>query len=113
MKVTGEEFENSSTCKGVGFAEASAPVDLAYISIHGRYPETGWARNEVIHEMAWVESGTGSLFIKGTAPQLLERGDVVLVRPGERFAWEGEMTIIIACSPPFDRKQYKIEEAEA
>jgi mannose-6-phosphate isomerase-like protein (cupin superfamily) len=113
MKITGVEFENSSTCRGVGFAERGAPLDLAHISIRGRYPENGWAMNDIIHEMGWIASGRGSLMIKGGDAQPLQKGDVVLIKPKESFAWEGEMDIIIACSPPFDSQQYNIEETAA
>lgn len=113
MRLDGVEFENGSTCRGVGFAVKDLPLDIAYVSIHGRYPEKGWASNELIHEMAWVEKGEGNLLIKDNAPLPLQKGDAVVVKPGEQFAWQGELDIVIACSPPFDKNQYKIEETES
>lgn len=65
--------------------------------------------NERIHELAFVVKGQGALITKdGT--HALEAGDVVLLMPGEPFAWDGLLTLFIACSPAFDPTQYKSVE---
>lgn len=109
MKLTGELFENSVTCKGVGYSAEGAVLDIAKIEISGRYPEHGWAINEKIHEIAYVQRGTGILFIRDVETFSLQEGDVAYVAPGQHFAWSGNMTLILSCSPPFDSTQYKVE----
>ena len=110
MELTGEAFKNSPTCEGVAFADSEAPNDMAKIEIKGRYPESGWAFNEAAHEMVFVARGIGSLAIKGEDVISLSEGRAASVAPGKRFAWEGDMTLIMSCSPPFNPNQYKVEE---
>ena len=110
MKLSGQKFRNSDTCEGRSFIAVDAPLDIAEITISGRYPETGWAVNREVHEMVYVKEGRGSLTIRGGAETQLSGGDVVSIAPGQAFAWSGDMTIIMACSPAFDIDQYEIEE---
>lgn len=111
MKLQGEAFTNSDTCHGTAFV-AEAPLDMAEIVISGRYPQTGWARNRQSHEMVRVLHGAGSLALgEGSATPLAE-GDVIHVPPDTWFAWEGDMTMLIVCSPPFSAEQYEIEGGE-
>ena len=111
MKLRGQPFVNSDVCKGQSFA-ANAPLDLAEIEISGRYPEFGWAMNREVYEMVYVKAGQGSLAIRGEAETQLAAGDVVSVAPGQAFAWDGDMTIVMACSPAFSTEQYEIIEEE-
>ena len=110
MIISGETFKNSATCHGVSYSSPDIPVDLAEIVIDGRYPEGGWARNRLCHEIVKVLRGSGALVMRDGVTTKLEKDDVVHVPPGEQFAWSGDMTIIMACSPPFNPEQYEIEE---
>lgn len=112
MKISGQEFTNSSTCKGVTFTPANVPLDFAEITISGRYPAEGWAVNHKAHEMVRVQRGFGTLAIRGAEETKLLQGDVVHVPPETPFAWNGDMTIHMACSPPFDSAQYEIIEED-
>ena len=107
--LTGKSFKNSATCEGVAFA-ADAPVDLAEITLDGRYPEAGWARNLESHEIVRVLRGVGSLALKDGVVTRLHAGDVVHIPPEEWFAWSGDMTLLMACSPPFSQDQYEVKE---
>lgn len=110
MKPKALPFKNSDTCEGVSLADSNAPVDMAIINISGRYPQSGWAVNHKTHEMVFIQEGSGSLQLKMAEDVQLNRGDVVSVKAGERFAWNGNMTLLMACSPPFDPSQYGHEE---
>ncbi len=109
MKIKGEQFKNSETCEGTVFASENIPHDIAAIKITGRYPESGWAMNEIAHELVIVSEGSGSLEFKDGDSLKLNAGDAVSVEPGKWFAWDGEMTLVIACSPAFSPEQYKLE----
>lgn len=109
MRLDKMEFTNSTTCRGTIF-KANAPLDMAEITISGRYPENGWARNLESHEIVRVLRGAGSLVFRGAEVTNLAEGDVVYVPPRTSFAWNGDMTILMACSPAFSSKQYEIEE---
>ena len=110
MKLEGVPFKNSETCEGKAFAVPGASVDLSVIEINGRYPENGWAWNREVHEMVYVKRGRGNLAVKNGEITNLNEGDVVSVTPGQKFAWSGDMTLIMACSPPFGSSQYNLEE---
>lgn len=109
MKLEGAPFVNSSTCHGVAFS-AGAPLDMAEITIDGRYPEQGWARNTKSHEMVRIVRGTGSLELRDDETTQLAEDDVIHVPPGTWFAWSGDMTITMACSPAFNSEQYETKE---
>lgn len=112
MKVDGQHFTNSKTCQGESFTVPGAPLDIAEITITGRYPESGWARNKESHEMVRVQSGNGQLLLKSGETTELSQGEAVHVPPGIWFAWNGDMTITMACSPAFKPEQYEAKEAE-
>jgi tRNA1(Val) A37 N6-methylase TrmN6 len=112
MKLEGGQFKNSETCSGLSYRDDETNVDISKIDISGRYPESGWAVNEVAHEMVYVARGTGSLARKDQQAIALTEGDVVSVAPGKRFAWDGDMTIIMACNPPFNPNQYNLEDSD-
>lgn len=108
MRLKGEKFQNSRTCEGTVFTASDAPLDFTEITISGRYPEEGWAVNHVSHEMVRIHRGAGMLAIRGARDTKLLQGDVVHVPPETHFAWSGDMTIHMSCSPPFDSMQYEI-----
>lgn len=112
MKLAGQKFTNSDTCHGVSFASEDAPLDMAEITINGRYPEQGWARNHQSHEMVRVMNGQGKLWLKDDATIELTVGEVIHIRPNTWFAWEGDMTILMTCSPAFNPDQYEIKGGE-
>lgn len=109
MRLSGTDFVNSATCRGVSFS-SNTPHDLAKIEITGRYPEKGWARNSESHEIVYVLNGRGSVVIRNEDETLLEPSDVIHIPPGKQFAWNGDMTILMTCSPAFNLEQYEIEE---
>jgi mannose-6-phosphate isomerase class I len=109
MRIDGQEFSNGPTCSGVSFAVADASLDIARIKINGRYPETGWAINHASHEMVYVLEGQGEL-IKEDYTTELAAGDAIHVPPETNFAWNGHMTIIMSCNPPFEPNQYEVKK---
>jgi len=111
MKIHSQQFTNSDTCQGESFTVSGAPLDMTLITIAGRYP-AGWARNKVCHEMVRVQSGKGTLLFRDGEVIELSTGDAVYVPAGNWFAWDGDMTIVMACSPAFSKEQYEIKEVK-
>lgn len=111
MKLEGASFVNSPFCKGIGFAKEGASMDIAKIELTGRYPESGWVVNEVSYEMAYVMNGSGKLINRDGESFEVREGDVVSIDPGKQYAWDGMMTLIVPCTPPFDPNKHKhVEE---
>lgn len=108
MLLHSEDFQNSDTCHGKAYVAKGAPSDMAIITITGRYPKAGsWARNRECHEVVVVVSGVGRVAIDGAWHEL-KAGDGVTIPPGAPFAWDGDMTIAMSCTPPFNPEQYEI-----
>lgn len=110
-KGQGYEFKNSAMCWGEEFnADETRAINIAHVSVRGAFPEKGWGYNEEAHEMIVVTGGEGSVQKKGEDKCELAVGDVVHFSPGERVRWEGELDLVIACSPAFDPSKHHIEE---
>lgn len=108
MRLVGEPFQNSDTCRGEAYVAKGAPSDMAIITITGRYPEAGsWALNRECYEFVVVARGVGRVAMHGVWYELSE-GDGVTIPPDTPFAWDGDMTIAMSCTPPFDSEQYEI-----
>ena len=111
MKLDGNPFENSLVCKGVGYAHEGAGMDLARIELTGRYPESGWVMNEASYEMAYVLQGYGEFINRDGEAIKVSEGDVVSIEAGKQYAWNGTLTLIVPCTPPFDSSKHKhVEE---
>lgn len=108
-------FKNGDTCEGYSYSFGDdVPMDFAEITVSGRYPAEGWARNRTSHELVKVVQGRGKLYFKdGVAQQLKEGDSKIHVPPGEWFAWESigdTMKIEMICSPAFNQEQYETRE---
>jgi len=78
----------------------------AVVEISGRYPATGRVMNTECKEMGYVIKGAGKVAIEG-AEHALAEGDLVLIEPGEKFYWEGNMTMFIPCTPAWHSEQHQ------
>lgn len=79
----------------------------AVADINGRYPEKGFAVNEVSKELVYIINGKGKIFTKGGVSEF-DVGDVVFIDRGEQFTWEGNFTMFMVTTPKFDAKQHII-----
>ena len=77
----------------------------ALITIKGRYPEEGFALNQICRELAYITKGTGKL-ATGNSIAKFSEGDVLYLLPDEKFFWEGSFTMFVVTSPAFDPKQH-------
>lgn len=104
-----ESFTNSPTCAGYIFPFGDNELDIAVVTVNGRYPEQGYALNEVSKEIAYVLKGTGKLVVDTMAAQDMQAGDAAMILPGEKYYWEGDnLELIIPCSPAFTPTQHKL-----
>jgi mannose-6-phosphate isomerase-like protein (cupin superfamily) len=100
-------FTNSTTCHGLAFSHGDPQLDLAIVTVNGRYPAAGHLTNEICTEIAYVISGTGRVGVNAETHDL-QPGDSVLINAGEHFYWHGlELTMVMACNPAFDPAQHR------
>ena len=101
-------FSNSPTCYGEEYNFNDKDLNIALITVNGRYPEAGFATNEVCKEISYVVSGSGSVHTEHESLEL-HPGDAIMLQPGEKFYWEGKnMRMIMPCSPSFYPEQHKV-----
>lgn len=107
-KSESEYFANGPTCTGYGFSFGDKDIDIAVVTVDGRYPEEGYAFNEVCKEVAYVMQGNGSLTMSDGTTKAVQAGDAVMILPGEKYYWEGKnLEMLMPCSPAFDPNQHK------
>jgi len=100
------KFVASDECVVWEYQSVGRKASNAVAEINGRYPQSGWAMNDVSDELVYVIAGTGKL----TGPNQsidLAPGDTALVEAGDRFAWEGKgLTVFIPCFPAWTPEQH-------
>ncbi|HSX28506.1 MAG TPA: AraC family ligand binding domain-containing protein [Candidatus Saccharimonadales bacterium] len=101
-----QKFQNSATCTAFEYPSDDKDINGAVITLNGRYPEKGYAMNEVCKELVYVVEGTGQLTV-GDETQTLQQGDLALLLPGEKYFFEGELTMFMPCSPAWYPEQHK------
>lgn len=106
----GEKFENSDVCFGREYKPDTDKVDVAKISIRGRFPEKGWGYLEESHEMAVIVRGEGYALKKDGEQFDLKSGDVIYIEPMTKWCWGGDMDMIVVCGPAFQPEKHKLEE---
>lgn len=100
-------FPNSRVCTAFEYPLDDPDMNGSIIELKGRYPEKGWTVNERCKEIAYIFSGMAKLDVDGKEHEL-EPGDVVLIKPGEKFFWMGNCKMFMVCNPAFNPKQHKI-----
>lgn len=107
----GEEFSNSDVCFGREYDPGCGAVNVAKISIRGRFPEKGWGWLEGVHEMAVITRGEGYAEKKSGERYELKAGDVIYIPPMAKWCWGGNFDMIVPCGPAFSPDKHKMEES--
>jgi mannose-6-phosphate isomerase-like protein (cupin superfamily) len=108
-KSEARAFRANESCVVVEYPMGDKDINGALALISGRYPSQGFTVNEVCRELGFVVQGSGKVVIEGEDLQIRE-GDLVCIDPGEKFYWEGNMTLFLPCAPAWDPKQHKFVE---
>jgi len=101
-----KEFKNSDTCIATEYPLDDKDINGAVIKLSGRYPEKGYVTNTVCKELAYVIEGSGTV-ATADETQNLHQGDLVLLLPGERYYFEGTLTMFMPCSPAWYPEQHQ------
>lgn len=108
-KSHAEKFKNSDACTAIEYPMGDKDINGAVIGLNGRYPSKGRVVNLKCKEMSYIVDGSGKAVIEGKEMQL-NRGDLILIEPGEKYFWEGNLTMFVSCAPAWYPEQHK--EAE-
>lgn len=102
-------IDASPTTSVEEYVMSESHISGATAIVYGRYPEKGFAVNTVSHELALVLSGNGYIGTK-RKKTAIELGDCILIKPNEKYYWDGHMAIFIVCTPTWKQKQHIIAD---
>jgi hypothetical protein len=100
------EIKNSENCLAIEYPLGDKDINGAVIELIGRYPNTGRVVNLICKEIGYVISGSGKIVVENEAISLSE-GDMILVEPGEKYFWEGNLKLFAPCTPAWYLEQHK------
>lgn len=101
-----EKVQNSKNCLVYEYPLNDKDINGAFVKLTGREPDDGRVVNLVCKELAYVINGGGVIVIEDKEIKLKE-GDLVLIEPGEKFFWNGDMELFLPCAPAWYPEQYK------
>ena len=98
---------NSSNCIVFEYPTKNSEINIGVAEITHRYPDEGYAVNHKCSEMGYVLKGSGKL-VTETAEVNLSVGDVVYIPHGEKYYWEGNMTLVLPAAPAWYLEQHEM-----
>ncbi|OHA01420.1 MAG: hypothetical protein A3H71_00515 [Candidatus Sungbacteria bacterium RIFCSPLOWO2_02_FULL_48_13b] len=101
-----ERFKNSENCIAIEYPLGDKDINGAIVELTGRYPNTGRVVNLKCKELAYVIQGSGRIVVENEEINLKE-GDLILIEPGEKYFWDGNLTIFTPCTPAWYPEQHK------
>jgi len=99
-----QQFENG-TVTSWEYEMHNAQLNVAPISIKGRYPESGYTSNAVSDSIIHVVSGAGILALNNGTTVELAANDQVHLAVYDAYYFEGNLDIIYAASPAWTPEQ--------
>jgi mannose-6-phosphate isomerase-like protein (cupin superfamily) len=101
-----ERHKNSEVCVATEYPLGDEDINGAVIELTGRYPDKGRVVNEKCKELVYVIEGSGKLVVEGKEIEL-NKGDMVLIEPKERYYFDGNLTMFVPCTPAWYPEQHK------
>ncbi len=96
---------NSPRCTVYEYPMHNSEMNIGVAEITDRYPDEGYAINDQCSEMGYILKGSGKL-VTETGEVNLAVGDVVYIPHGERYYWEGNMTVVLPATPAWHPEQH-------
>lgn len=101
-----EKFKNGDNCTAIEYPMGDKDINGAIVELTGRYPIKGRVVNLGCKELAYIIKGSGKVVIEDKEINL-EEGDLVLIEAGEKYFWDGNLTVFLPCAPAWNPEQYK------
>ena len=99
------EFKNSEVCTAYEYPFEDKDINGAVIKLSGRYPASGRVTNSVCKELVYIIHGIGRLVIEDKETKI-NSGDMMLIFPGEKYYFEGELEMLMPCTPAWYPEQH-------
>lgn len=94
------------SCSAREYPHGDKDIWGAVIKVNGRYPEKGVTVNLVCKELVYILNGNGKLVVNGKVTKV-KKGDQMVIDKGEKFFWEGKLTMFMPCAPTWYAQQHK------
>ncbi len=98
---------NSPNCIVYEYPMKNSEMNICTAEIIHRYPNEGYAVNHKCCEIGYILKGSGKL-VTETREVKLSMGDAVYIAAGEKYYWEGNMTLVLPCAPAWYPEQHEI-----
>ncbi|MFA5207876.1 MAG: cupin domain-containing protein [Candidatus Paceibacterota bacterium] len=101
-----EKFKNGDNCTAIEYPMGDKDINGAIVELTGRYPTKGRVVNLGCKELAYIIKGSGKVVVEDKEINL-EEGDLVLIEAGEKYFWDGNLTVFLPCAPAWNPEQYR------
>jgi len=105
-KHQAHKFKNNDKCIALEYPLESNDINGAVIELTGRYPGKGRVVNLECKELVYIIGGSGKLVVEEVETGL-EQGDSVLIETGEKYFFDGNLTMFMSCTPAWFPEQHK------
>ena len=104
-KNQAEIHKNDEACIAAEYP-LDKEIDGAVIDINGRHPAKNRCLNLKCRMLCYVIGGNGKIVVEVEEINLHE-GDCILIEPGEKYFWQGNLKLFISSTPAWNHEQYK------
>ncbi len=94
------------SCVAYEYPMKNEELNIGVVEITNRYPDQGYAINHECTEIGYVLKGSGKLVTEHEEVSL-SVGDAALVPCGEKYYWEGTMTLLLPATPAWHPGQHE------
>ncbi len=94
----------NNMCTSEEYLLGDTDINGAVVKLSGRYPESGRVMNTKCKELVYVMSGKGKIVTEDRELKL-KSGDMILIEPGEKYFWQGDLTMFVPCTPAWTPEQ--------
>ncbi|MFC1711638.1 cupin domain-containing protein [Patescibacteria group bacterium] len=101
-----KRFVNSKACFGFEYPFKDKDINGAVIELKGRYPDKGRVVNLKCKELVYIIKGSGKIVVEGKQVEF-SKGDLILLKPNEKYYWQATCLILAVCVPAFNPNQHR------
>ena len=105
-KNQAEVYKNSDACTAIEYSLGDKDINGAVVESNGRYPDEGRVVNLKCKELAYIIKGSGKVIVEDKEAEFTKE-DLILIKPGEKYYWEGSFTMFVSCVPAWYPEQHK------
>lgn len=103
-KYCSHPFQGATVCE---YPTNNPDINAAYIKNKGRYPDQGKVVNHQCQELIYVIEGRGQLICEGKTTEF-ETGDMLIIKPEEKYYWQGNFTACVSNNPKWTVEQHEV-----